>query len=88
MRCSNKRKESIKKELFDLIKTRRSARSFKDTPILDSILNEMLEAVRLAPSSGNSQGYYFGVIKDKEIKEKLSKKILYLRVILWIKIHI
>jgi len=60
-------------ELFDSIKTRRSARSFKDTPIPDSIINEMLEGVRLAPSPGNSQGYYFGVIKDKEIKEKLSK---------------
>ena len=60
-------------ELLDSIKTRRSTRSFKDTPIADSILNEMLEAIRLAPSPGNSQGYYFGVIKDKEIKEKLAK---------------
>ena len=60
-------------KLLDSIKTRRSARSFKDTPIPDSILNEMLEAIRLAPSPGNSQGYIFGVIKDKEIKEKLAK---------------
>ncbi|MHB8127632.1 MAG: nitroreductase family protein [Mobilitalea sp.] len=60
-------------ELFDVIKVRRSARKFKDIAITDRILDEMLEAARLAPSPGNSQGYYFGVVKDKTIKEKLAK---------------
>ncbi len=60
-------------ELFEIMKTRRSSRKFKDVPIPTIILDEMLEAARLAPSPGNSQGYYFGVVKDKEIKEKLAK---------------
>jgi nitroreductase len=60
-------------ELFEVIKKRRSVRKFKDTPIPDDILNEMLEAARLAPSGGNSQEHFFGVIKDPIIKENLSK---------------
>jgi len=59
-------------KLNDAIKYRRSVRKFKDVPVPDSILDEMLEAARLAPSPGNSQGHYFGVIKDKVIKEQLA----------------
>jgi nitroreductase len=59
-------------ELIEVIKTRRSVRKFKDIPIPDAILNEMLEAARLAPSGGNAQGHVFGVIRDMEIKEKLA----------------
>ncbi len=60
-------------ELNNVIKARRSARKFKDITINDDIINEMLEAARLAPSPGNSQGYCFGVIKDKAMKEQLAK---------------
>ena len=59
-------------ELQEVIKLRRSVRLFKDIDIPDEVLYEMLEAARLAPSAGNSQGYVFGVIKDKEIKQKLA----------------
>lgn len=60
-------------EILNVMKARRSARKFKDTAIPDTILNEMLEAARLAPSPGNSQSYVFGVIKDQEIKNKLAR---------------
>lgn len=59
--------------VLDVIKARRSVRKFKDTAISDTILNEMLEAARLAPSPGNSQSYMFGVVKDQEIKERLAR---------------
>jgi nitroreductase len=60
-------------ELMEVIKTRRSARRFKDIAIPEAILDEMLEAARLAPTGGNAQGHLFGVIRDKEIKEKLAQ---------------
>ncbi len=60
-------------EILNAMKVRRSVRKFKDTAIPDTILYEMLEAARLAPSPGNSQSYLFGVIKDQEIKEKLAR---------------
>jgi nitroreductase len=60
-------------KILNVMKARRSVRKFKDTAIPDTILKEMLEAARLAPSPGNSQRYVFGVIKDQEIKEKLAR---------------
>ena len=60
-------------ELSTIIKTRRSARSYKTTAIPEDILKEMLEAARLAPSPGNSQSTYYGVIQATEIKEKLAR---------------
>lgn len=60
-------------KVFEAIKTRRSVRQFKDTTIHDEIIHEMLEAARLAPSPGNSQGYVFGVIRDSVLKSQLAK---------------
>jgi len=60
-------------EFLDVIKKRRTARSFLQDSIPDEVLRELLEAARLAPSGGNSQGWYFGIIKDKEIKKELAK---------------
>lgn len=60
-------------KVLDAMKARRSVRKFKDTAIPDKIVNEMLEAARLAPSPGNAQSYMFGVIKDQEIKERLAR---------------
>lgn len=59
--------------VFEAIKTRRSVRNFKDTPISDEIITEMLEAARMAPSPGNSQGYAFGIIKDNALKTQLAQ---------------
>ncbi|MCL2323120.1 MAG: nitroreductase family protein [Oscillospiraceae bacterium] len=59
--------------IFEAIKVRRSVRKFKDSPIPDDIINEMLEAARLSPSGGNAQGYVFGVIRDRELKLQLAK---------------
>ena len=59
--------------LLDSIKNRRSARKFKDTPIADKVISEMLEAARLAPSGGNAQNHIFGVIKNPDIKRQLSE---------------
>ena len=60
-------------DVFEVIKKRRSARKFKDTPIPDDIIREMLEAARLAPSPGNAQGYVFGVIRDSALKTQLAE---------------
>ena len=60
-------------EVFEAIKKRRSVRKYKDLPISDDIINEMLESARLSPSGGNAQGYVFGVIKNPIIKLKLAE---------------
>ena len=57
-------------DLLELIKSRRSCRNFTDEPVSDSSVEEFLEAARWAPSGGNIQSWFFGVIRDrKKIKE-------------------
>jgi len=59
-------------EVMDVIRARRSTRSFKPDAVSNEILAEILEAGRLAPSPGNSQGWYFGVIRDEQVRRQLA----------------
>lgn len=59
--------------LLEEISSRKSVRSYTDQPISDEILNEILEAGRLAPSWVNVQPWKFIVIKDEKTKELLFK---------------
>ena len=54
------------------ILSRRSTRKFKDRPVDDETLKEIIEAGRYAPSGGNCQSNHFFVIRDKNILEKLT----------------
>ncbi len=60
-------------EVKEAIKNRRSIRKYQDKDISDDLINELLEAARLAPSSHNAQPWKFIVVKDKEMKEKLKE---------------
>ncbi|MFQ5835816.1 MAG: nitroreductase family protein [bacterium] len=42
-------------DLYQVIKTRRSIRSYRPDPIPEEKLNRVLEATRLAPSGNNRQ---------------------------------
>lgn len=58
---------------IDVIYKRRSVRSFLPDSVSDKVLDELLEAARLAPSGGNGQNWCFGIIKDDVTKTELSK---------------
>lgn len=62
-------------ELIDIINNRRSIRKFKPDLVSDEMINELLNASRLAPSGGNCQPWRFIVVKDSASKERLSKVI-------------
>lgn len=53
------------------IKTRRAVRNWTDQDIPESILLQVLEAGRWAPSPLNSHPWHFIVIRNKETKSKL-----------------
>ena len=57
----------------EAIEQRRSIRKFKPDPVPDDLINQMLEAARLAPSGTNRQPWRFQVIKDAELKKKLAE---------------
>jgi len=53
--------------ITDLLRKRRSQREFADTPIPESVVQDILEAGRLSPSGGNEQPWAFGVITDPDL---------------------
>jgi len=59
-------------EFFDVINNRRSVRQFKNDPIPDEHISQILDAAHMAPSSGNTQCWRFYVIKDPDVKKHLA----------------
>lgn len=59
-------------DFFELIKKRRSIRSFKDRPIGEEKLQALLKAANAAPSAGNLQAYEMLVVKNSKLKRELS----------------
>ena len=60
--------------VMEAIQRRRSIRQFKPDPVPDELINQMLEAARLAPSGGNRQPWRFQIIKEGVLKERLFKE--------------
>ena len=54
-----------------VIYERVSSRSFQNKPVPMNVLEEILTAGTMAPTSGNMQPWEFIVIDDSEIKEKM-----------------
>ncbi len=59
-------------DFYEVIRTRRSIRSYKPDPIPDHVLRRILEAARIAPSGSNRQPWKFIIVKDEKIKERLA----------------
>lgn len=51
---------------FETVRGRRSVRRFLQTPVPEADLRSILDAARLAPTSGNQQPWKFLVIRDPE----------------------
>jgi len=64
-------------DLLELIKNRRSIRSFQDKQVSDNEIQMILEAGRWAPSASNKQPWEFYIIRDKEILKEISKNAIY-----------
>jgi nitroreductase len=69
-------------DIFEIIKTRRSIRKFSREPVPDEIINRIIEAGTWAPSGLNNQPWKFAVIKDKELKTKISGLTHYSKIVL------
>ncbi|MBI4595038.1 MAG: nitroreductase family protein [Candidatus Tectomicrobia bacterium] len=59
-------------EVTDCLQSWKSIRRYKPDPIPDQKLHLVLEAARRAPSWSNLQPWHFIVVKDEDIKGKLS----------------
>jgi nitroreductase len=57
--------------VMEAIQKRRSIRKFKPEPVPDELINQMLEAARLAPSGTNRQPWRFQIVRDPALKERI-----------------
>jgi len=62
-------------EVMEAIKTRRSIRKYKTTPVDDKTIEVVLEAARWAPSWKNTQCRRFIVVRDDKIKSQLANTL-------------
>jgi len=58
-------------DIFEVIRERRSVRSYQDREIEEEKLQQVLEAARLAPSASNRQEWKFVVVRDKAVRQAL-----------------
>lgn len=63
----------MNRDFLEMIKTRRSTRSFKPDSIPEDLLDAVLEAGTYAPTGMNRQSPVIIVVSDKKYREKLSK---------------
>lgn len=61
--------------IISCINERRSIRSYKDEPISEKIINELLELGTKAATGSAMEPWGFVVIQDKEEIKKLSEEI-------------
>jgi nitroreductase len=61
----------MKVDFYEVIRTRRSVRSYRDDPIPEDVLNRVLEATRIAPSGSNRQPWKFILVTDELLRQKM-----------------
>ena len=59
--------------LFDALRTQRSIRRFSPDPVPDEAITKIITAATWAPSPGNTQPWYFVVIRDPEVKDRVAE---------------
>lgn len=62
-------------EVLGVIRSRRSVRRYKSTPLDAKTLELVLEAARWAPSWANTQCWRFIVVEDGELKKELANTL-------------
>ncbi|HEY5527049.1 MAG TPA: nitroreductase family protein [Candidatus Anoxymicrobiaceae bacterium] len=58
-------------DVFEAIASRRSIRKYKSEPVPQELLDKVLEAARIAPSTSNTQSWKFMVVTDPDKRKKI-----------------
>jgi len=59
-------------DINQCLRERRSVRKYLDKDVSAEKINELLDAARYAPNSGNIQNWSFIIVRDKKIKRELA----------------
>lgn len=57
--------------MLELIKSRRSIRKYKNTPVKEEDLNLILEAAMYAPTARNKQPWHFIIVNDRPALDRM-----------------
>jgi nitroreductase len=60
-------------DVYEAIRTRKSVRAFRDTPVEQAVLLRVMEAARAAPSAKNAQEWRFVAVRDRETRERIAR---------------
>jgi len=60
----------------EIILSRRSIRSYKDKPVPEEVLRDIIDTARHSPTASNTQHVRYTVVTDRELLRKVSKRIL------------
>jgi len=71
MRMLVMNKEGEIKMILPEINTRRSIRKYKDKPVEEHLIRELIEAAILAPSGSNTQPWHFIIVRDEKVKQEV-----------------
>jgi nitroreductase len=63
-------------EFFDVIKSRRSVRSYASEPVSTEDLQELIELAVLAPTGMNMQPWAFTIVTNRDVLTTLNAKVL------------
>lgn len=69
-------KTDIKNEILHTIYTRRAVRKFKKDPVDRSVIEQIIDAGRMAPSAMNKQPWHFHVLTDPKLIKIFSASIM------------
>ncbi|HEY5494425.1 MAG TPA: nitroreductase family protein [Candidatus Anoxymicrobiaceae bacterium] len=58
-------------DVFEAIEARRSVRKYKKKRVPDELLDKVLEAARIAPSTSNTQSWKFKVVTDPATRKRI-----------------
>jgi nitroreductase len=64
----------MENKILEVIKSRRTTRTYQDKKISKEELETILEAGQWAPSGHNIQSWHFTVLENKELQEELNTK--------------
>ncbi|MGE5333324.1 MAG: nitroreductase family protein [Nitrososphaerota archaeon] len=60
-------------ETFDTVRTVLATRQFRDTPIPDDVVWEIIEAAHLTASASNKQPWHFIVVRNKDMLKQFGQ---------------
>jgi nitroreductase len=68
---------------FDTVHNRQSIRAYKSTPVPKEHILKIIDAARLAPTSGNQQPWKFIVVQDSSRIQEIKKECIENRVVIY-----